>query len=59
MNASAWGFTVLAIWLILAGAMPLAGVSFTHSGLVLQILMIVSGTLILISSIKSPRRWWS
>ncbi len=41
------GMLLLGIWLILWGALPLLGVSFPASGVVLEILAIAAGVLIL------------
>ena len=43
-----WGTLLLAIWLIVFGAIPLLNIQFTHSGLVVSALAIVAGVLILV-----------
>lgn len=59
MNASSLGFMLLGIWLIIAGVIPLAGISFSHAAVVLEVLMIASGLFILVGSRASARSWWS
>jgi len=43
-----WGMLVLAIWLILVGALPLLGISVPHSDKILHILAIAAGVLLLL-----------
>lgn len=59
MNMSTLGFLLLGIWLIAAGAMPLAGATFPYATTVLAVLMIASGILIILGTRGAGRRWWS
>ena len=43
-----WGFTLLAIWLILTGVFSLLNVNFTGKGVILDLLAIAAGVLILL-----------
>ncbi len=43
-----WGFTLLGIWLILTGVLPLLGIAVAHSGTILSILAVAAGVLILL-----------
>ena len=43
-----WGFTLLAIWLILMGLLPLLRISFPAEAEILDILAIAAGVLILL-----------
>jgi hypothetical protein len=43
-----WGFVLLAIWLILWGALSLLSISFPAMGVVLELLAIAAGILILL-----------
>ncbi len=43
-----WGLILLAVWLILAGLIPLASVHLERSGTFMNILAIAAGLLILI-----------
>ncbi len=42
------GMLLLAVWLILTGAIPLLNLGFSGMGLVMQVLAIAAGVLILI-----------
>jgi hypothetical protein len=42
------GITLLAIWLIATGLLPLIKVSFAHSATILNVLAVVAGALILL-----------
>jgi hypothetical protein len=44
-----WGFVLLAIWLILWGALPLLNISFPAKEAVLELLAIAAGILILLN----------
>ena len=46
-NRPNWGFTLLGIWLILTGILPLLGMAVAHSGTILSILAVIAGALIL------------
>jgi|GEM_PF-734626 len=59
MNCGGWGFVLLGIWLIAAGAMSLAGVGFRYASTVMDSLAIAAGVLIIMNSRGSGRRWWS
>lgn len=59
MTSSTLGLLLLGIWLILAGAMPLTGVSFPHSATVMELLMIVSGVLLVMGARGAGKRWLS
>ncbi len=39
---------LLGVWLIASGVLPIAGIAFPHSGLVLNLMAIVAGVAILI-----------
>ena len=43
-----WGFTLVGIWLILTGVLPLLGIAVAHSGTILSILAAAAGVLILL-----------
>jgi hypothetical protein len=42
------GMLLLAIWLIVTGALPFVQVSFAHTGLILSALAVAAGVLILL-----------
>ncbi len=42
-----WGRTMLGIWLIATGLVPLLNIRFDHLGTILAVLAIVAGVLIL------------
>ena len=42
------GITLLAIWLILTGLLPLIKVSFANSSIILNVLAVIAGALILL-----------
>ena len=44
----AWGFTLLAIWLILEGVLSLLPIGFPAVGILLALLAIAAGVLILL-----------
>jgi hypothetical protein len=58
MNYGGVGSLLLGIWLIAAGAMPLAGLGFPHASTVMEILAIAAGVLIIIGARGAGRRWW-
>src|SRR5712664_2023476 len=43
-----WGMLVLAVWLILSGALPLLNISFNHRETMLYLLAIAAGVLLLL-----------
>ncbi len=47
---------VLGVWLLLTGLFPVAGISFSGSGLVLNVLAIAAGVLILMQGDSWPAR---
>ena len=47
-NRPNWGFTLLGIWLILTGLLPLLGIAVAYSGTILSILAAVTGVLIIL-----------
>jgi hypothetical protein len=46
--ARSWGMILLAVWLILAGLIPLASIHIDRSGTFMNILAIAAGLLILV-----------
>lgn len=46
--ARSWGMILLAVWLILAGLIPLANIHIDRSGTFMNILAIAAGLLILV-----------
>ena len=47
-NRRKWGMTLLAVWLIVAGVLPLLRVEIPHSGTILALLAIAAGVLLLL-----------
>ena len=43
-----WGMLVLAVWLILMGAMPLLKIELSYMGTILNVLAIAAGVLLLL-----------
>jgi hypothetical protein len=41
------GMVLLAVWLIATGALPLLGITFSHGGIVMEVLAIAAGILLL------------
>jgi hypothetical protein len=48
MKNKSWGMILLAVWVILTGLIPLAGIHVEGSGMIMNILAIVAGVLLLI-----------
>ncbi len=46
--ARGWGMILLAVWLILAGLIPLASIHIERSGTFMNILAVAAGLLILV-----------
>lgn len=49
IKIKSWGLTLLAVWLILTGIIPLLGISFPAMGTILALLAIAAGILILMN----------
>ena len=47
-NRRKWGTTLLAVWLIVMGLLPLLSIDIPHSGTILAVVAIAAGVLILL-----------
>jgi hypothetical protein len=47
-NRRKWGITLLAVWLIVMGVLPLLRIDIPHAGTVLGLLAVAAGVLLLL-----------
>ena len=47
-NRRKWGMTLLAVWLIVMGVLPLLRIDIPHSGTILGLLAVAAGVLLLL-----------